>query len=48
MAIQFSKLESKINLLLEANTSISTISSILEKPLSSIYNTILYIKKKKS
>jgi len=47
MAIQFLKLESKINLLLEANTSISTISSTLEKPLSSIYNTILYIKKKK-
>jgi len=47
MAIQFSKLESKINLLLEANTSISTISSTLEKPLSSIYNTISRIKKKK-
>ena len=47
MAIQFSKLELKINLLLEANTSISTISSTLKKPLSSIYNTISRIKKKK-
>ena len=47
MAIQFLKLELKVNHLLEVNTSIPTISSILEKPLSSIYNTISRIKKKK-
>ena len=40
MAPQFSNLESKVNLLLEANTSINIISNILKKLSKSIYNTI--------
>ena len=40
MAPQFSNLESKVNLLLEANTSINVISKILKKSSKSIYNTI--------
>jgi len=47
MAPQFSNLESKVNLLLEANTSINIISTSLKKLLSSIYNTIKRIKIKK-
>jgi len=47
MAPQFSNLESKVNLLLEANTSINIISTSLKKSLSSIYNTIKRIKIKK-
>ena len=47
MVPQLSDLELKVNLLLEANTSISTISTILKKPRESIYNTIKRINRKK-
>ena len=47
MAPQFSNLESKVNLLLEANTSINIISTSLKKSISFIYNTIKRIKIKK-
>ena len=47
MVPQLSDLESKVDLLLEANTSISTISTTLKKPRESIYNTIKYINRKK-
>ena len=47
MASKYSKFKEKVNLLLEAKTSILEISSILKKPKSSIYNTIARIKKKK-
>ena len=40
MVPQLSDLELKVDLLLEANTSISTISTTLKKPRTSIYNTI--------
>jgi len=40
MALQFLNLESKVNLFIEANTSTNTISTILKKSSSSIYNTI--------
>ena len=47
MAPEFSNLELKVNLLLEANTSINIISKILKKSSKSIYNTIQRINKKK-
>jgi len=47
MAPEFLNLELKINLLLEANTSINIISKILKKSSKSIYNTIQCINKKK-
>jgi transposase len=47
MEPKFSKLESKVNLLLQANTPISTIATILEKSSKSIYNALNRIKKKK-
>ena len=40
MAPEFSNLELKVNLLLEANTSINIIFKILKKSSKSIYNTI--------
>jgi len=47
MAPKFLNLELKVNLFLEANTSINIISKILEKSSKSIYNTIQRINKKK-
>jgi len=47
MAPEFLNLELKVNLLLEANTSINIISKILKKSSKSIYNTIKCINKKK-
>jgi len=47
MAPQFLNLELKVNLFLEANTSINIISTSLKKLLSSIYNNIKRIKIKK-
>ena len=40
MAPKFLNLELKVNLFLEANTSINIISKILKKLSKSIYNTI--------
>ena len=40
MALQFSKLKSEVNLLLKAKTPNSTITTILNKSLISIKNTI--------
>lgn len=47
MAPKFSIFENQVSLLLEAKTSISTISTTLKKPIRSIYNAISRIKKKK-
>jgi transposase len=47
MASKFSNFEKDVNLLLEAETSISTISTTLNKSKYSIYNAIKRIKKKK-
>jgi len=47
MAPKFSNLELKVNLLLEANTSINIMSKILKKSSKSIYNTIQRINNKK-
>jgi len=46
MAAKFLKFENQVTLLLEANTSITTISTTLNKPSSSIYNAIKRIKRK--
>ena len=48
MDAKFSKFENQVSLLLEANTSISTISTTLNKPKRSIYDAISRIKKKKN
>jgi transposase len=47
MAPKFSKLEEKVEELYTNNISISTISTILKKPKSSIYTAIRRIKDKK-
>lgn len=47
MPYKFSKFKSEVNLLLRASTSISTISTTLNKPPTSIYNAISRIKKKR-
>jgi hypothetical protein len=46
MALKFLKLKSKVKLLLKAKTSISIISTTLNKSKKSIYNTIQRIKNK--
>ena len=46
MNLKFLKFESKVKLLLEAKTPISTISTTLKKSKDSIYNTIKCIKRK--
>ena len=46
MASKFLNLEKDVSLLLQANASLIKISSILNKPPKSIYNTITRIKKK--
>ena len=46
MAAKFSNFEKDVSLLLEAKTSISTISTILNKPKRSIYDAAYRIKKK--
>ena len=47
MAAKFSNYKNQVQLLLEAKTSISIISSTLKRSNQSIYNTIRRIKKKK-
>ena len=46
MASKFSKFEQEVNLLLEANTSIANIATILKKSYNSITSTIQRIKRK--
>ena len=48
MAPNFSKLEKKVEELYNNNISINTISNILKKPKSSIYNAIARMKRKKT
>lgn len=47
MAAKFSNFEKQVDLLLAANTSISTISNTLNRSKPSIYDAIYRIKKKK-
>ena len=47
MSLKLSDFEDKVNLLIEASTSINTISTSLNKPIRSIYDAIYRIKKKK-
>ena len=46
MVAKFSNFKNQVSLLLEANTSISIISTILNKPKRSIFNAIYRIKRK--
>ena len=47
MALNLSNFEEKVNLLLLAKTAPKVIATTLKKPLTSIYNSISRIKRKK-